>query len=470
MDTSTRDLNRAAANSTGTRAPRGGHQGLLRVSSYSVATVLAILMLSAVIPPLVADQSDRAVVNAPVSLLTAPVAGDIDAISVKPGQEVGRGQTIARISNSRVDRSTLITLEGKAAETRGKAVAAASKRDSNMAYMAALDQSIQDQTRQLAMIFRQQITELQSRLAASVSSGQERKSVLDRQSAMVARNVASPEMLKPAEQQLAGALHQKDAETAKLSQKTTQYDALLKGVFVGDELVGLATLSQKRRDIQFDTQRLAIEQTELEASLRDQQNLLTAERERLSSMAAAAVETPSVGEILNVGAAEGRHVSAGDSLATLVDCDRTVVVSIFSYRQAQSLSVGTRVQISGAGLLPGQLGTVKEILPKAGDKVDELYAVPFPQTERRELFVLVTPDNGANGGRLLSADPAKGGAACSVGQWVTVSRANGWVPSASVVWRTLQDRVAALIAAPFTPGTASADTLPTQERHQTGVL
>ncbi|WP_375460385.1 HlyD family efflux transporter periplasmic adaptor subunit [uncultured Enterovirga sp.] len=447
-----------------------GHQGLVRVSSYSVASVLAVLMLSAVVPPLVADQSDRAVVNAPVALLTAPVAGDVDTISVKPGQEVGRGETIARISNSRVDRSTLITLEGKAAETRGKGLAAASKRESNTAYLAALDKSIQEQSSQLATIFRQQIVELQSRVAASVSSGQEKKSVLDRQATMVARNVASTEMLKPTEQQLAGALHQQDAQTAKLRQKVTQYEGLLKGVFVGDELVGLATLSQKRRDIEFDTQRLAIEQTELEASLRDQQNLLNAERERLLSMTAAAVETPMVGEILNVGAAEGRHVSAGDTLATLVDCDRTVVVSIFSYRQAQSLRVGSRVEISGGDLLPGQLGTVKEILPKAGDKVDDLYAIPFPQTERRELYVLVAPDEGPGGRRLLSADRAKGGTACNVGQWVTISRANGWVPSVSVVWRNLQDRLAGIISAPFTPGPANARSLPDAEPPQTGTL
>ena len=446
------------------QASSAGHRGLLRFASFSVASVLAILMLSAVVPPLVADQSDRAVVNAPVALLTAPVAGDVDAIAVSPGQEVSRGQTVARILNSRVDRSTLITLEGKSAETRGKALAASGKAESNLAYMAALDRSIEEQTTQLAAIFRQQITELRSRLAASVSSGQEKQSVLDRQSVMVARNVASAEMLKPAEQQLAGALHQKDAETAKLGQKITQYEGLLKGVFVGEELAGLATLSQKRRDIQFDTQRLAIERTELEASLRDQQKLLDAERERLVSLAAAAVETPTTGEILSVGAAEGRHVSAGDSLATLVDCDRTVVVSIFSYRQAQSLSVGSRVEISGGGLSPGQFGTVKEILPKAGDKVDELYAVPFPQTERRELYVLVAPDGGAAGNRLVSTDRTKGSAACNVGQWVTVSRANGWVPSASVVWRTVQERVTNLISAQFTPGPAEARTLDVPQR------
>ncbi len=433
------------------------HRGLLRLSSYFVASVLSALMVSAVLPPLVADQSDRAVVNAPVALLTAPVAGDVDEVSVRPGQEVVKGQTVARILNSRVDRSTLIVLEGKSAETRGRALAAERKRASNLEYLAALDRSIKEQSTQVAAIFNQQITELRSRLAASVSSGQEKKSVVDRQATMVARNVASPELMKPAEQQYTTALHQKDAETAKLSQKVTQLEGLMKGVYVGDELVGLASIAQKRRDIEFDAQRLAIEQTELEASLRDQQKLLDAERERLVSLAAAAVETPTAGEILSVGAAAGRHVAAGDALATLVDCDMAVVVAIFSYRQAQQLSVGSRVAISGSDQFSGQSGTVKEILPKASDKLDERYAVPFPQTERRELYVLVTPDRGTSGNRVASADKVNGGAACNVGQWVTVTRENGWIPSMSVMWKSVQLRLADLLSAPFTTTRASAD-------------
>ncbi len=255
--------------------------------------------------------------NAPVTLLTAPISGDVDDISIRPGQAVERGQTVARLSNSRVDRTTLIALESKAAETKGRAQAAARKRDSNAQYLAALDRSLQEQTRQSIAMFTQQTAELKARSAASASSGQEKKANLERQTTMVARNVASPEMMKPAQQQYTTALHQGDAETAKLNQKITQLDGLMKGVYVGDELAGLATLAQKRRDIDFDAQRLAIE-GELEQSLHDQQDALVAERERLVSLAAAAVETPTSGDILNVGAGAGRHVSAGDSLATLV--------------------------------------------------------------------------------------------------------------------------------------------------------
>jgi hypothetical protein len=47
------------------------------------------------------------------------------------------------------------------------------------------------------------------------------------------------------------------------------------------------------------------------------------------------------------------------------------------------------------------------------------------------------------------------GVACDVGKWVTVTRANGWVPSISVVWRSLSSSVAQVFpAALFTSAKA----------------
>ena len=169
-------------------------RGVLRSTSSLVAAVLAILMLSAVVPPLVADQSDRAVVNAPVTLLTAPISGDVHDISIRAGEAVTRGQIIARLSNARVDRTTLITLESKAAETKGRLQAAGRRRESSAQYLAALDRSLHEQTRQSIAMFTQQIAELKARSAATASSGQEKKANLERQTSMVARNVASPEI------------------------------------------------------------------------------------------------------------------------------------------------------------------------------------------------------------------------------------------------------------------------------------
>jgi hypothetical protein len=253
---------------------------------------------------------------------------------------------------------------------------------------------------------------------------------------MVARDAASTYMLKPTAQQYSAALHNADAENAKLNQKITQLDALQKGIYVGDDLIAIGNLVQKRRDIDLDEKRMEIEEKELSAVLEDHQRLIDKEQKRLDTLAAANVRVTTAGNILNVGAAPGRHVNAGDSLASLVDCEKRFVVAIFSYRQGQSMKVGTRVRVDGASFGSGM---VSAVLPKTSDKIDDRFAVPFPQTERRELYAIITPDTRTDDTvHAEAAAQREQSTPCTVGQWVTVTKDDGIIPSVSVTWRRLE--------------------------------
>jgi biotin carboxyl carrier protein len=331
---------------------------------------------------------------------------------------------------------TLISLEEKAADAREKLASTQGKKESDRAYLKSLDSEIAAQIEQLKALFQSQIVELRARVAQSVSLSAEKKALVDRQSDMVSRDAASIYMLKPTTHQYSAALHNADAENAKLNQKIAQLDALEKGIYVGDDLVAIGSLVQKRRDIELDEKRMEIEEKELSAVLEDHQRLINKEQKRLDALAGADVRTPTGGEILNVGAAPGRHVNAGDSVASLVDCDKRFVVAIFSYRQGQSMKVGTRVRVDGASF---GSGIVTAVLPKTSDKIDDRFAVPFPQTERRELYAIIAPDN-RTGGTVHAEDAAQQeqSTGCTVGQWVTVTKDDGIVPSMSVTWHRLE--------------------------------
>jgi multidrug resistance efflux pump len=411
---------------------------ILRVSSFGVAGILSLLMITTVLPPIVADQSDRAVVNAPITLLTSPIDGEIDALAAIPGHSVEAGDSLAQISNVRLDRGTLISLEDKASDAREKLASAQANKESDRAYLKSLDSEIAAQIEQLKAQFQSQIVELRARVAQSESLSAEKKALVDRQSDMVARDAASNYMLKPTTQQYSAALHNADAENAKLNQKIAQLDALQKGVYVGDDLVAIGTLVQKRRDIDLDEKRMGIEEKELSAVLEDRQRLINKEQKRLDALAGASVRTPTGGKILNVGATPGRHVNAGDSVASLVDCDKRFVVAIFSYRQGQSMNVGTRVRVDGASF---GSGIVSAVLPKTSDKIDDRFAVPFPQTERRELYAIIAPDNRTAGTHAEAAVQHDQPTSCNLGQWVTVTKDDGIVPSMSVTWRRLETLV-----------------------------
>lgn len=408
------------------------HPAILRVSAIGVAGLLSALMVTAAVPPIVADQSDRAVVNAPVTLLTAPIGGEINALTALPGSDVRDGDRLAQISNPRVDRGTLIMLEEKSSDARQKLDATRAKGDSDRAYVASLDVELASQTQQLKIQFQSQIEELRARVAQSNAQSGEKKALVDRQSNMVTRNAASMDMLRPTTQQFSAALHNAQAESSKLNQKIAQLDALSKGIYVGDELVALNNLAQKRRDIDLDAKRMEIEERQQSAVLGDLERLIDAEQKRLASLAGADVFSRGSGKVLTIGAAIGRHVSAGDTISSVVDCDKRFVVAIFSYRQGQNMMPGTRVRIDGSTF---RAGIVSAVLPKTSDKVDERFAVPFPQTERRELYAIITPDGVSEPGPPVQEAKTSVNPACPIGQWVTVTRDNGIVPSMSVTWR-----------------------------------
>jgi multidrug resistance efflux pump len=415
------------------------HPVILRVSSLVVASVLSLLLINAVVPPIVADQSDRAVVNAPVTLLTAPIDGEIDSLTMNPGQAAEAGDSLARISNVRLDRTTLISLQEKAGDARAKLASTVARKNSDRAYLTSLDAEIAAQVEQLKAQFQSQIAELRARVAESDSLSAAKKALVERQTDMVARNAASMDMLKPTTHQYSAALHNADAESAKLNQKVAQLDALGKGVYVGDDLIAIGTLVQKRRDVDLDEKRMEIEEKETSAVLQDHQRLIDAEQKRLDTLAEANVRVTGAGNILTVGAGPGRHVNAGDTLASLVDCDKRFVVAIFSYRQGQSMKVGTKVRVDGASF---GSGIVTAVLPKTSDKIDDRFAVPFPQTERRELYAIIAPDSRTDG-KVHTEDAAQHDQStpCTVGQWVTVTKEDGMVPSMSVTWRRLETLV-----------------------------
>jgi biotin carboxyl carrier protein len=266
----------------------------------------------------------------------------------------------------------------------------------------------------------------------------------------VSRDFASDDYLKPTTHELSSAQYTREATSQRLASSLSQLDAINHDIFVGDNLVSLATIVQKRRDVSFDAERQKIEEAQAKAQLADETTIINAERQRLQRLADARLTSPNNGEILHVGAALGRHVNAGDSVAALLDCHNLFAVAIFSYRQATALSVGTRVNISGGGIERPVAGTVREIVPKSSDKSDDLYAVPFPQIERREMYVVAKPDSDTALLRPASLDGSPAGS-CPVGKWLTVTRADGWVPSTSVVWQQASSLVESALATVFSP-------------------
>ena len=156
-------------------AASNGWISLKRGIAVTVATVLAVLILTATLPPLVADQSDRAVVNAPVTLLTAPIDGEVTSLAAVPGAQIGRNAHVAELINSRIDRSTLISLEGKETDTQENLRAIRAKKDSDAQYIGALGEEIGRQTTIIQNRYQEQTVELQAQVGVAGAAAEEKE-------------------------------------------------------------------------------------------------------------------------------------------------------------------------------------------------------------------------------------------------------------------------------------------------------
>lgn len=153
----------------------GNWIALKRGIALTVSIALASLILTSALPPLVADQSDRAVINAPVTLLTAPIAGEVKALEVTPGAEVQDAARVADIVNPRVDRSTLITLEGQRSDAEGRLQATRAKREGDTRFIAQLTADIARQTTALEARYAEQVVELEAQIGSATASVEEKR-------------------------------------------------------------------------------------------------------------------------------------------------------------------------------------------------------------------------------------------------------------------------------------------------------
>lgn len=421
------------------------HSRIIKAAAYPVAGTLTVLLLTAALPPIVADQSDRAILDAPVSLLTTPIPGEVSSVSASVGTHMAASAPLAEVSNTRVDQTTLMNLKSRYDTLRQAYETARAEYEADHHYIAVLDQEIAAEKAQLIKQYSDKVAALKADAGSAQASFGERKAIHDQEVTLLAHGEVSAGMVKPVSQQLAAADSHRLSASAQLAALTTQLDALRSNVFIGDDLIGIAAIAQKRRDVAFDASAKAIEEKEAKAALDSASTLVRQEQARVSSLQKIKLVSPGPLEVLHISAAPGRYVSAGDSLATLVNCKNLFAVAIFSYRQASSLTVGTRVTISGAGTAASVGGVVRDIIPKSDEKTDELYAVSFPQTERREMYVVVKPDN-VDALRPRNEEGSPQGS-CPVGKWITVSRPSGWIPSTSVVWREISRLVARTTAA-----------------------
>lgn len=381
----------------------------VRLASYTVLGVVATVFSSSVFPPVFTSQTNRALINAPVIPLTTPISGVVK-IS-------GNGR--AAVENDKVDNTTLIGLKVQLAaldnELRQKNAIIGD-------YASRIDNLNNDLLSQQAALLQRTESDLEAAKAALqmvTYSTRIAKAEAVRKQKLVAKGVYFG-----IGDDIADTIQLEDT---KLQAAKVAVDKLNKemsfarqGIYIGSDLQSLQNLQQEIRTRSADLLQIQMQMTTMQTRKSELEALASAEAARIDRLTRADLAIPPGTTLYKPVAVTGREVVAGDTLAEALDCRNAFVVAIFSERQAQALSVGSRVKVNADAWAQEADGVVERLVPRTTERVDLDYAVPFPPTERRELYAYIRMAG-------TSESQFMNNGVCSVGTWGSVSLPREWL-------------------------------------------
>ncbi|MDQ0608317.1 multidrug resistance efflux pump [Variovorax sp. W1I1] len=392
-----------------------------KLAGYVLLAFVLWLMIATLLKPLLSSQATRAVLQAPVGLVTSPISGVVTQMAVRSRDTVAAGTLVATVRNPTVSQEILTTLTTQRLALQSQLSQLSNQYKTDSQEMRAVGQQAQvHRQASLAQSWEAwEIAQRQREVAHSVVAEQENK--VRTNEALLKEGAISEQVMNAAEAQLSTArANAAVAEQAFVGQAQTVVSAG-QGAFVGTGGNNLfQTLASRREALRNSTDRARQDGMAIYEQLKQIAQLEADERRRVDKLAAYDVKATQPGMVHTVLAPEGAYVTAGASLVRVTDCSRIGVVAVFPARLAKRLSIGSvlDVKVADNAAVPAR---VEQLLPVASDALQSTYSVPFPYAEQGSIYAVARieaaePPQSADGsrqtlcvpGKVVSASLAKG--------------------------------------------------------------
>ena len=383
-----------------------------KLAGYALLAFVLWLMIATLVKPLLSSQATRAVLQAPVGLITSPISGVVTQMAVRSRDAVAPGTLVATVRNPTVSQEILTTLTTQRLALQSQLSQLSNQYKSDSQEMRAVGQQAQvHRQASLAQSWEAwEIAQRQREVAHSVVAEQENK--VRTNEALLKEGAISEQVMNAAEAQLSTArANAAVAEQAFVGQAQTVVSAG-QGAFVGTGGNNLfQTLASRREALRNSTERARQDGTAIYQQLKQIAQLEADERRRVDKLAAYEVKASQPGMVHTVLAPEGAYVTAGASLVRVTDCSRIGVVAVFPARLAKRLSIGSVLDVTVADnvTVPAR---VEQLLPVASDALQSTYSVPFPYAEQGSIYAVARienaePPQSADGSRQTLCVPGK---------------------------------------------------------------
>jgi multidrug resistance efflux pump len=384
---------------------------LPRLVGFSVLFFIVWLLCSTLFMPLLSSSATRAILNAPVILLTTPIDGVVSSLRIKPGEAFEKGQTIATIENPRANQETLLTLQTRRLTLEQQLASLKSQAEHDQQFYDALDKTSQQyqsayRTRQL---YAQRALKAES--VAADARLQDAQATVTRNMELFRQGAISEAAVTSSKAQLASLQGAAESIRSQVRINSGDVSAASEQVYLDPDQLRMFDLQAQMTTLQLSlanqTKNRATQQEELDNLNR----LIETEQNRVRLMAAYNVVAYAPGTVQELIAPEGTLVRAGSTLVRATHCNESNVIAVFPERMASKITRDTVLKVNVAGLNQPLQAHVVQLLSKPSDTQAANYSVPFPFAEQNSVYVV-----GAFDENLSESERAR---TCNPGNWVT---------------------------------------------------
>ncbi|MEF0941278.1 HlyD family secretion protein [Rhizobium sp. BR 362] len=361
-----------------------------RITRIVIGLVLLAIAVVVSLPAITGFTSRDGTVNARFAIVNSPIDGMISGEPAKVGTPVKEGQAVAEISNPRVNRAILASLEADRNTARDRVVALKTERDALTALREQLSKRLDIFKEATISNLEREVEILRKKVQVSQAQDLAAQVDLSRRMDLESKGILTQRMVDAA--RAAGAATGGEVEISNLTvdQLEQRLNALRQGIFVFGDGQNDVPYSRQRQDeviVRIGDLNSRIAENETRAAEVDKQ--LNEERGRVSSLESATAVAPFDGVVWSRSVVNGSNVVLNSELMRLLDCREMFVDILVPEVDYDEIYPGLSAQVRLFGRSDVFNGTVASVKGSSAAVESDSFAASLPASSQRNARIRV---------------------------------------------------------------------------------
>ncbi|WFU12067.1 HlyD family efflux transporter periplasmic adaptor subunit (plasmid) [Rhizobium sp. CB3090] len=361
-----------------------------RITRIVIGLVLLAIAVVVSLPAITGFTSRDGTVNARFAIVNSPIDGMISGEPAKVGTPVKEGQAVAEISNPRVNRAILASLEADRNTARDRVVALKTERDALTALREQLSKRLDIFREATISNLEREVEILKKKVQVSQAQDLAAQVDLSRRMDLESKGILTQRMVDAA--RAAGAATGGEVEISNLTvdQLEQRLTALRQGIFVFGDGQNDVPYSRQRQDeviVRIGDLNSRIAENETRAAEVEKQ--LIVERSRVDTLESATAAAPFDGVVWSRTIVNGSNVVLNSELMRLLDCREMFVDILVPEVDYDEIYPGLSAQVRLFGRSDVFNGTVASVKGSSAAVESDSFAASLPASSQRNARIRV---------------------------------------------------------------------------------